>query len=297
MKYLLYGHKGWIGQKIVKVLKENNYDYVLGQVRVNNKEELEKEISLIKPTHIISTIGRTRGMINNKKVTTIDYLEHPGKMYENIRDNLFGPLILGLLCTRHNIHLTYMGTGCIFKYDDDHEFNNDKTGFIEQDKPNFFGSSYSVVKGFTDELMHMLEDNILNVRIRMPITDEINSRNFITKITSYEKICSIPNSMSVLNELLPIMIDMSQNKTTGTINLTNPGLISHNEILLLYKEIVDSDFRWKNFSIEEQDKILKAERSNNCLDTTKLVSMYPNIKDIKTSVVDMMHKMKLRLKQ
>ena len=158
-------------------------------------------------------------------------------------------------------------------------------GFNESSKPNFFGSSYSIVKGFTDRLMHLLNDSVLNLRIRMPITGEKNPRNFITKITTYEKICSVPNSMTVLPELLPCVLEM-MNKKTGTINLTNPGLISHNEILEMYKEIVNPYFKWKNFSQEEQRKILAADRSNNFLDTTKLISMFPNIKNIKDSIRD-----------
>ena len=47
--------------------------------------------------------------------------------------------------------------------------------------------------------------------------------------------------MTVLPELLPIALDMMLKLETGTINLTNPGLISHNEILEMYKEIVDKD--------------------------------------------------------
>ena len=46
----------------------------------------------------------------------------------------------------------------------------------------------------------------------------------------------------------------------GTVNLTNPGLVSHNEILEWYKEMVDPDFTYKNFSPEEQLKILAADR-------------------------------------
>jgi len=118
----------------------------------------------------------------------------------------------------------------------------------------------------------------------MPITGEKNGRNFITKITTYQKVCSVPNSMTVLPELLPIVLDMMRNKTTGTMNLTNPGLISHNEILEMYKEIVDPDFTWNNFSQEEQRKILAADRSNNFLDTTRLQTMYPFILNIKESV-------------
>ena len=77
---------------------------------------------------------------------------------------------------------------------------NEDTGFKEDATPNFFGSSYSIVKGYTDELMHMLEDCVLNLRIRMPIISKTHSRNFITKITKYEYICSMPNSMTVLDE-------------------------------------------------------------------------------------------------
>ena len=140
--------------------------------------------------------------------------------------------------------------------------------------------------------MHMLEDSVLNVRIRMPITSCKSTRNFITKITTYEKICSVPNSMTVLDELIPIMIDMACNKETGTINLTNPGLISHNEILEMYKEIVDPEFTWKNFSIDEQSKILAAGRSNNYLDTTRLESLYPKVNNIKDAIRNVLIKMK-----
>ncbi len=131
--------------------------------------------------------------------------------------------------------------------------------------------------------MHMF-DNVLNVRIRMPITAENCSRNFITKITTYKKICSVPNSMTVLPELIPVMIDMAKQNITGTVNLTNPGLISHNQILQMYKEIVDNDFTWENFSVEEQSKILSSARSNNFLDTTRLTTLYSQVSNIHDSV-------------
>ena len=134
--------------------------------------------------------------------------------------------------------------------------------------------------------------NVLNVRIRMPITGDLNGRNFITKIITYKKVCSIKNSMTVLPELLPLLIDMAKNKTIGTINLTNPGLISHNEILQMYKEIVNPDFNWENFTIQEQDEILAAGRSNNYLDTTRLESLYPNVKNIREAVRECLEKMK-----
>jgi 3,5-epimerase/4-reductase len=37
----------------------------------------------------------------------------------------------------------------------------------------------------------------------MPISDDLVARNFVTKITKYAKVVNIPNSMTVLTEMLP----------------------------------------------------------------------------------------------
>ena len=88
---------------------------------------------------------------------------------------------------------------------------------------------------------------------------------------------------------------MMKNRITGTINLTNPGLIFHNEILEMYREIVDTNFVWKNFSEKEQRKILTSDRSNNYLDTQKLEQMYPDVKNIKEYVRDVLNLYKQNL--
>ena len=289
-KILIFGANGWIGNKVYELMKLKNYNVYKAHCRAEDIVSIEKQIRDIgHDTHIMSFIGRTHGVYEGEVIGTIDYLEKPGKLTENVSDNLFAPLSLALLCKEKHIHFTYLGTGCIFNYDDSHPYGEEKDGFDEESDPNFFGSSYSIVKGYTDQIMHLFEDDVLNVRIRMPITHEIHARNFITKITSYKKICSIPNSMTVLNELLPIMIDLSLHNKTGTINLTNPGLISHNEILNMYKEIVDPSFEWENFSIEEQDTILASKRSNNFLDTSRLEKETNyQVKHIKDSVRDML---------
>lgn len=289
MKVLILGHNGWIGSMVTKLLKKQQMNYITTCIRPEQKECFEDFILTEKPSHIMSFIGRTHGNIEDKVYSTIDYLEQPGKIQENVRDNLFSPIVVALLCKKYNIHYTYIGTGCIFKFDNQHPFGKEINGFQENDVPNFFGSSYSVVKGYTDEIMHLLEENVLNIRIRMPITNKDEPRNFISKILKYKHICSIPNSMTVLDELLPCVLDMALNKgLTGTINLTNPGLISHNEILEMYRTHVDPTFEWKNFSQEEQLKILDADRSNNYLDTTRLQTLYPNVKTIRESVLEVL---------
>jgi len=298
--FLLYGGDGWIGSNVYNLLVNMGLRVKKSNNRADDYESVESEISSMNGlTHVMSFIGRTHGVYDGEKISTIDYLEKPGKLVENIKDNLYGPIVLSSICKKYGKHFTYLGTGCIFDYDDNHLFGNEVTGFKESDKPNFFGSSYSIVKGYTDRLMHELyNDDVLNIRIRMPITSEINPRNFITKITNYSRICSIPNSMTVLDNLLPVMIQYALSNRRGTVNLTNPGLITHNEILEMYKEIVDPNFTWENFSIEEQNKILASKRSNNCLDTSVLeADDKNNIKNIKDAVREILVKMKENKKE
>jgi hypothetical protein len=37
----------------------------------------------------------------------------------------------------------------------------------------------------------------------------------------------------------------------GVYNFTNPGTMSHNEIMGMYRDIVDPTFTWKNFSVRK----------------------------------------------
>ena len=283
---LVYGADGWIGGMFVKYLRENRYNVIIGGSRVDKIYELRKEIVAIKPTHVISFIGRTHGTIDGTPVNSVDYLEYPGKIYENVRDNLYCPIVLANICLDLDIHYTYLGTGCIF---------NGDTGvnrYAESDLPDFFGSGYSVVKGFTDRLMQdIYSECVLNIRIRMPISSIPNSRNFITKIAGYPKICNQPNSMTVLDDFFPIFIDLMTKKATGTWNCTNPGTISHNEILCDYCKYIDPSHTWINISLEEQSMIIKGQRSNNELDTTKIQKMYPQLKNISESVTCILKKM------
>ena len=282
-KWLVYGHAGWIGQKYCNYAS-SRVTVVPGKARADDVDAIRAEMEEVAPSHVVCIIGRTHG----PGCGTIDWLEQPGHLRHNVRDNLFGPVVLARECEARRIKLTYMGTGCIFK------FTDEKAIFTEGDLPNFFGSSYSIVKGFTDQIVKLFPDTVLNCRIRMPISSDRSPRNFVTKITTYEKICSIPNSMTVLEELLPVMVDMGLKGTTGTYNFTNPGLISHNEILQMYKDIVDPEFTWKNFSYEEQLKILAADRSNNELDSSKLVELYPKIRPIHEAVAATLRDMKLK---
>lgn len=290
MLVYIIGGNGWIGKKMCSLFEQQGIRYICSTFRAEDNS-IFQDILNNNVTHVFCCSGRTHGELNGVKYNTIDYLESIETTKINVNDNLYAPLSLAMFCDTQNLHFTYVGTGCIFNYDDDHTITN-MYGFTEQDDPNFFGSQYSIVKGFTDKLLK--NTNALVLRIRMPISSDTNDRNFISKIVKYDKICSIDNSMTVLDDMLPISIEMMKNRETGTFNFTNPGSISHNEILELYKSIVDPSITWENFEIDDQNKILKSKRSNNYLDTKKLEGKYV-VKAIRDATIDALNTMKTNM--
>ena len=62
----------------------------------------------------------------------------------------------------------------------------------------------------------------------------------------------------------------------GTFNMTNPGSISHEEILQYYNNH-PLNKKKHNYTLIEEDtlnSLLKSKRSNNILDTTRLEHYY-----------------------
>ena len=103
---LIYGSNGWIGGMFAEYLKNENVVIVNGKSRVDNFEDVKDELENTKCTHVISFIGRTHGKIEGTLINNIDYLEYPGKLVENIRDNLYSPLVLAEHCKNMDIHYT-----------------------------------------------------------------------------------------------------------------------------------------------------------------------------------------------
>ena len=277
---LLWGGGGWIGGQFKEVLAKRGWTVVEAKSRADNRAAVKAEVEAAKPTHLVSLIGRTHG----PGYSTIDYLEQKGKLVENMKDNLYAPLVLAGIAKEKGLHMLYMGTGCIFEYDADHPLAG--KGFAENSMPNFFGSGYSTVKGFTDRLMaEEFGKTVLNVRIRMPISTEDCPRNFISKIISYPKICSIPNSMTVLDDILPILADSMRDKVTGTLNAVNPDAIDHSTILNWYKELQNPEHTWEEISNDVLvGSYVSGARSNNILDTYRITTLSPSLPPIRVSV-------------
>ena len=288
------GKRGWIGQQLVDMINEREgWCARSAMMRMEDREAVGIELDLTKPDRVICAAGTT-GRPN------VDYLE--SHKDEAVRNNVIGLLNLADLTNERKIPLLNMSTGCIYEYETKGEGAHtlgSGIGFTETDEPNFTASWYSKTKALVEPILMGAFPLVCTLRLRMPISDDLSPRSFVTKITKYERVVNVPNSMSVLYDLLPVAVDMCMRGDTGIYNFVNPGVISHNEILAMYKQYIDPSFQWTNFSLEEQDKILKAKRSNNELDASKLVAANPErtIPHIKDAVQLCFQRMQRNLKK
>lgn len=274
-KFLIYGRTGWLGGLLGKLCEKQGIPYEYGKGRLENRSQILADIAAVKPTHVFNAAGLT-GRPN------VDWCE--SHKTETIRVNVAGTLTLADVCREHGLLVMNFATGCIFEYDAAHP-EGSGIGYKEEDTPNFIGSFYSKTKAMVEELLKEY-DNVCTLRVRMPISSDLsNPRNFITKISRYNKVVNIPNSMTILDELLPISIEMAKRNLRGIWNFTNPGVVSHNEILEMYKQYIDPDFKWANFTLEEQAKVIIAPRSNNEMDGAKLKKEFPELLSIKDSLI------------
>ena len=303
MKVLLFGKNGWIGGMLQPLMREKGIEFVLADSRLQDREHVARELDEHKPTHVLDAAGVT-GRPN------VDWCED--HQVETLRTNVIGTLNLADLCEERGIHCTIYATGCIFHFDE--KINRPwpkwdeatrswseiprEQQFSEDDVANFEGSFYSHTKGMVEQMLKSYKQ-VLTLRVRMPISDDLSPRNFVTKISRYEKVVNIPNSMTILTDLLPVSLSLAERRKVGIFNFTNPGVISHNQVLDLYKRFIDPSFTYKNFTIAEQAKVIKAERSNNWLDTTKIVEAMREvgheIPDIHSGMVACFERMKKNL--
>ena len=282
-RFIVWGANGWIGGLLIDMLKRQGYDVHPTAVYMQHQAEMCKVLDDIKPTHVIDCAGKT-GRPN------VDWCET--HRLETIESNVIGTLMLAMECLKRDIHLTTLATGCRFHSAVLNEvvaafvlmiagiysstYNEDNTvllsqPFTETDPANFGGSFYSYTKSRVEDMLKVYPNNLI-LRLRMPVSDDLHPRSFVTKIKSYTHVVNIPNSHSILTELLPMLVEMAKRRETGVYNSTNPGSISHNEVLERYRKIIDPKLEWQNFTLEEQNtSAVKAGRSNCELDSSKLM--------------------------
>lgn len=269
---MLWGSTGWVGGAVKDLAESQGIKVVCAKSRLEHVDEVKRELEAAKAEHSVSHVFNAAGLTGRPNV---DWCEDHKEEVVNV--NVIGTHHLIASAVELGIHVTQFSTGCIYSYTDGLGVE-DTVAHNEESPPNFAGSWYSATKRSLELLLRpWLVDNprVLLFRLRMPVSDDLHHRSLVTKLIKYDSIINIPNSISILPELLPVALDAALAHKTGVYNLTNPGTITHNELLTMYKSYIDPGFTWKNFTMEEAARILKAPRSNTRLDASKITSEFP----------------------
>lgn len=249
MKILIFGG-GYVAQHFLNYFGGKAQ---LSPIRIQDYSAVLEELKLEKPDVVLNCAGKT-GKPN------VDWCESHKE--ETLFGNVTVPLILARACAELGLYMVHVGSGCVYTGDKDGQ------GFTEDDAPNFTGSFYSKTKAWSESMFK--EFPILQLRLRMPLDGVPGPRNFMTKITHYSKVISVPNSISVMKDFVCVAEALIERRATGIYNMTNPGAVTHVQLLDWYKELVDPNFHYEVFSLEELAKVTQAGRSNCVLSSTKL---------------------------
>lgn len=246
-KYLIFGN-GFIGNRLANFIEDSTISYS----RINTIDDIFNQIEEYNPETAINCVGKT-GRPN------VDWCE--SHRDETFFSNVTVPTMMAEACKETDIYMVHIGSGCIYETKIKNDCCSD-IGFSENDKPNFRGSFYSRTKIFSQKILSEY-DNILQLRIRMPIDNIQSPRNLIDKLINYKQVINVPNSITYIPDLIATAKKLINMHETGIFNVVNPGAITHEQILHMYRNIVDPNFDMPEFI--PLDKLDTIARRSNCV--------------------------------
>lgn len=189
--------------------------------------------------------GRIKDFINNNEKCdilfnfagvigrpTVDALETK-EGFVKLLDCMNDTISLFEYCEKNNIYLINFTTGCVY------------SGIANKDdKPNYYGSTYSLVKAVQQRFFDMSKyTHILNLRVRMPITGEYEviddmlvkkdetqpdtPEDLYFKLNNYEVMDDVYDSATYIPDAAETVKDLIKKQVVGNYNLTNMTINPH----------------------------------------------------------------------
>jgi 3,5-epimerase/4-reductase len=251
--YIIFGQKGFLGSNIITLLKIENKDFIISNLRLQETEKIRELFLLYKPKFVINCAGIT-GIPN---IFWCD--DHK---LETVENNITYQLTIAAICREYGIHLTVFGSGGIFK--------NDRI-YFETDIGNNYNIYYNKCRILLEDIIKYY-DNVLYLRINYPISSNPSNKNLLTKLLSYDKIDPVEVSITYIDNLFPILFKMIEQNECGVCNFTNPGQIRLDDILNIYNETPQQTQK-RSFTINNTNN--ENKRSFAKLHSDKLIKYSP----------------------
>ena len=267
MKVLVFGN-GWLGNKIA--------DHLDGRVSKNDildTEAVMSELLDYRPDVVVNAAGKCgRPNIdwcektdNNKRLTTYVNTFGPAILYRTVSavsEHLYAQSTGQ--SSGSNMKFVHLSSGCLWEWGEN----------LSEDEVPIPPSHYSKTKAEGERRLPLRQTLIL--RLRMPVGKEPDPRNLITKLAGYKSVIDVPNSVTIIDDFLDVLVKLIEKDARGVYNVVNPEPITATEIMTWYKEIVDPSHEFITCDMDKlrQDLLISAGRSNVSLSTHKLMTEY-----------------------
>ena len=184
--------------------------------------------------------------------------------------NVLLPLKISKICKDIGIGYIHISSGCIYSgYDKE---------FTEHDEPNFGLYDHSSFYSKSKHAFETLNDYGCTIRVRMPFSDDLNERSYITKILKYDNLVNYKNSKTYIPDLCAfIEYIIEKNISTssiGVINFVNPEAQDTKFVTGAMKAYNLENRNWMFVDIEGIN--ITAPRSNCVLSIDKLKTLFPD---------------------
>ena len=189
MRIALLGSTGFVGSEFAReVTRRHNTLLPIRRNECNifDVETLRKEIESLSPDCLINSAGYT-GKPN------VDACEDDKAAC--LQGNAILPGVIAEVCSDLQLPWGHVSSGCIFT-----GTKSDGTGFDETDAPNFSFrqnncSFYSGTKALGEEVLVGAPQCYI-WRLRIPFSNVVSPRNYLSKLIGYDRLLDAQNSAS-----------------------------------------------------------------------------------------------------
>lgn len=262
MKNITILGKGYLGKKFYQHLTDKGHKvkiYSKSELDYTNFEKLKTALSVSDAHYVINASGYT-GMPN------IDSAEREKEKCWKLNVEVPATIAAAVESSKRG-YLIHISSGCIY--------NGYEKEYTEEDVPNF--GIFNPESSFYSKTKHAAETIVskfpaYSLRIRMPFDSTRSSRNYLFKLYKYDKLISMNNSLTCINDLCRfieklISKDPSERVPFGIYNVVNPGFMEAKEIIAMMRDFGVINYNHSFISLDKLKTL--APRSNVVLSTQK----------------------------
>lgn len=217
--FVLLGPVGFLGSAILRALQAGGYRVVTSRLRLCDRAGIEALLDAQRPVLGVICAAGERGKPN---ISWCD--QHP---VETVDANITGQLNVAAACHSRGLHVTLIGTGTLYDMDP----SQPEQTFSEHDVPNISQPGVYVALRRTLEDLLRYFDNVLTLRVLFPVSYDLDARGLLGKLLRFERVDRAVTSVTVLDDLCPLIPELVKQRLVGPLNFANPGVVAYADVI------------------------------------------------------------------